>query len=81
MISHEDREAYYGTLDNPGEMEGLECPYCGILFIVLATDGSDHPIKPIIPTGAVDHFCPCCGNNLKEDIERLRIEAAKRNRG
>lgn len=68
MINREDDRYYYGAQINPQEAEGVECPYCGVLFIVFATDDPAHPVKPIPPTGTTDYFCPCCGKNLREHI-------------
>lgn len=47
---------------------GVCCPYCGLYFVVIATDDLKHPMRPIPINGKVDYFCPACGKNLKDDL-------------
>ncbi len=72
-FTHEDGQFYYGNIKPGDTAEGIECPYCGLCFVIMATDDiKHHEFKPIPVTGAVDSFCPCCGKNLKEYVQRSR---------
>lgn len=70
-VTHEDKEWIYGYL-KPGQVEGVQCPFCGTQFVVFATAGVGQPLKPIPVSGNVNYFCPCCGKNLKDTIAILR---------
>ena len=66
-FTHEDGRFYYGNIKPGSSSDGVECPNCGLIYVILATDDiKHHEFKPIPVTGTVDSFCPCCGKNLKE---------------
>ena len=74
-FTHEDGQFYYGKIRPGSFAEGVECPKCGLIFVILATDDiENHQYKPIPVTGTVDYYCPCCGKNLKDYIKQ-RIKA------
>ena len=75
-LTSEDGNFYYGSIKGSTFSDGVECPQCGFIFVILGTDGiRHHEFKPIPCTGTTDYFCPCCGHNLREFI-RARLEAA-----
>lgn len=73
-LTREDGQFYYGKISKGTFADGVECPNCGLIYMILATDDIRHPeFKPIPVTGTVDSFCPCCGKNLKEYfMQRLK---------
>jgi len=74
-FTSEDGEFYYGNIKTARVIAaGVECPKCGLVYLILATDDiKNHEYKPIPVTGTVDSFCPCCGSNLKDYFkERLK---------
>ena len=75
-ITREDGEFYYGNIKEGQMADGIECPACGLVFFVLATDDIKHnEFKPIPLTGTVDFFCPCCGKNLRDYVRERRLKA------
>lgn len=71
-FTHEDGQFYYGNIKPGSYTDGVECPNCGLIYLILATDDiKHHEFKPIPVTGTVDSFCPCCGKSLKEYFRRV----------
>lgn len=70
-IKKEDAKYFYGEV-NPGTADGVQCPYCGIMFFVFATDSPSNPVRSIPISGKVDYYCPCCGKNLKEHLLKAK---------
>ena len=70
-FTQEDGEFYYGNIKPGSFSDGVECPSCGLIYVILATpDIKQQEFKPIPVTGTVDSFCPCCGRNLRDYFQR-----------
>jgi predicted RNA-binding Zn-ribbon protein involved in translation (DUF1610 family) len=68
---NEDGQFYYGKISPGSFADGVECPKCGLIYVILATDDiKHHEFKPIPVTGTVDSYCPCCGTNLRNYIRK-----------
>ena len=74
-IDGEDKDYVYAHLDAGQAADGIECPYCGMCFVVIGIDRASGGAKTIPMTGTTDYFCPCCGKNLRDYIKEHVIGA------